>query len=102
MTIRAFNLPPCFVEKDFFEGFPLTVSDNESGIIRRLDKEGRRKHLASGMVGLMKVAKMVVVLAGEGASSSGRVKELESEKATLQAKTHKLRTILEREEMFRE
>ena len=79
------------------------MSDNESDIIRRLDEEGRRKHLASSMVGLMKVAKMVVVLAGEGVSSSGRFKELESEKTTLQAKTQKLRTALERsEEMFRE
>ena len=37
---RAFGLPPCFVEKYFFEGFPLTVSDNEADIIRQLDKEG--------------------------------------------------------------
>ena len=83
--------------------FPLTVSNNESDIIRRLDEEGRRKHLASSMIGMMKVAEMVVVLAGEGASSSGRVKELEPQKTTLQAKTQKLKTTLERsEEMFRE
>ena len=61
----------------------MTVSDNESDIRRRIDKEGRRKHLASSMVGMMKMAKIVVVLAGEGANSSGRAKELESENVTL-------------------
>ena len=40
VTARAFNLPPCFVEKDFFEGFPLTMSDVESDIFKRLDEEG--------------------------------------------------------------
>ena len=88
-TARAFSLPPCFMEKDFFEGFPLIVLDNESDIIRRLDDEGRRKHLASIMAGVMKMAEMVVVLVGEGASSSGRVKELELEHMNLQAKTQK-------------
>ena len=83
---RAFTLPPCFVEKDFFEGFPLIVSDGESEVIRRLDEEGTRQHLASGMVGLMKVAEMVVVLAGEGANSSAMVSKLASEKAALQEK----------------
>ena len=73
----------------------MTVSDNESDIIRRLDEEDKRKHLASSMVRLMKVAEMVVVLAGEGASSSGRIKELELDKVTLQAKTQKLKTALE-------
>ena len=24
---RSFSPPPCFVEKDFFEGYPLTVSN---------------------------------------------------------------------------
>ena len=52
------------MEKDFFEGFPLTVSDNEPDIIRRLDDEGQRKHLASSMVGVMKMREMVVVLTG--------------------------------------
>ena len=33
---QAFNLPPCFVEKDFFEGFPLAVSNDESAIITRM------------------------------------------------------------------
>ena len=47
------------------------------------------------MVGVMKMAEMVVVLAGEGASSSGRVRELESENVTLQAKKQKLKTSLE-------
>ena len=54
----AFGLPPCFVEKDFFEGFPMTVSDNEADIIRRLDKEGQRKHLAASMVGVVKMAEI--------------------------------------------
>ena len=63
---RAFNLPLCFVEKDFFEVFPMAVSDDESSIIRRLDEEGRRKHLASSMVGLMKVTEIVVVITDEG------------------------------------
>ena len=75
-TSRAFSLPPCFVEKDFFEGFPLTVSDNESDMIRRLDDEGRRNHLASRMVRVMKMVEMDMVLASEGASFSGQVKEL--------------------------
>ena len=46
---------------------------------------------------------MVVVLAGEGAGSSGRVKELESEKVTLEVKTRKFKTAFERsQEMFQE
>ena len=53
---RAFSLPPCFVKKDFFKGFPLTVSNNEADIIRRLDKEGRRKHFAASMIGVVKMA----------------------------------------------
>ena len=39
---RAFNLPPCFVDNYFFEGFPLVVSTDESAIIRQLDENGRR------------------------------------------------------------
>ena len=35
----------------------------------------------------MKVVEMALVLAGEGASPSGLVKELKSEKVSLQAKT---------------
>ena len=66
------------MEKEFLEGFPLTVSDNDSDIIRRFDKEGRRKHLAASMVRVVKMAEMVIVLAGEGSDSSDRVKELES------------------------
>ena len=55
------------------------------------------------MVGVMKMAKMVVVIAGEGASSSGRVKILDLENVTLQAKTQKLKTALEQsEEKFHE
>ena len=89
------------MEKDFFEGFPLTVSDNEVDIIRRLNKEGRRKHLAASMVGVVKMADMAVVLAGEGSDSTDRVREMESEKATLAAKSRKLKAALERsEEMF--
>ncbi|CAI8614961.1 unnamed protein product [Vicia faba] len=103
VAARAFSLPPCFVEKDFFEGFPLTVSDNEADIIKRLDKEGLRKHLAASMVGVVKMIEMDVVLAGEGSDSSDRVRELESEKATFAAKSRKLKAALERsEEMFRE
>ena len=100
---RAFGLPPCFVEKDFFEGFPLSVSDNEADIIRRLNKKGRRKHLTASMVGVVKMVEMAVVLAGEGSDSLDRVRELESEKATLVAKSRKLKAALERsEEMFHE
>ena len=77
VAARAFGLPPCFAEKDFFEGFPLTVSDNEADIIKRLDKEGQRKYLAASMVGVVKMVEMVVVLAGEGSYSSYRVRELE-------------------------
>ena len=51
----AFGLPPYFVEKDFFEGFPLSMSDNEVDNIKRLDKEGRRKHLTASMVGGVKM-----------------------------------------------
>ena len=61
---RAFSLSPSFMEKDFFEGFPLTVYDNKDDIIRRLDKEGRRKNLAASMIGVVKMAEMAVVLAG--------------------------------------
>ncbi|CAI8616980.1 unnamed protein product [Vicia faba] len=100
---RAFGLPPCFVEKDFFEGFPFTVSDNEADIIKRLDKEGWRKHLTASMVGVVKMAEMAVVLAREGSDSADRVRELESKKAALAAKSRKLKAALERsEEMFRE
>ena len=77
--------------------------DNEADIIRRLDKEGRRKHLAASMVGVVKMADMKMVLTGEGSDSSDRVRELESEKAALAAKSRKLKADLERsEEMFRE
>ena len=103
VSVPDFGLLPCFVEKDFFEGFPLTVSDNKADIIKRLDKEGRRKHLAASMVGVVKMAEMVVVLAGEGSDSTDRVRELESEKAAFAAKSRKLKVALERsEEMFRE
>ena len=91
VAARGFGLPPCFMEKDFFEGFPLAVSDNEANIIKRLDKEGRRKHLAASMVGVVKMAEMAVVLAGEGSYSMIRVRELESEKAALAAKSRKLK-----------
>ena len=102
-TARAFGLPPCFAEKNFFEGFPLTVPDNEADINKRLDKEGRRKHLAANMVGVVKMAEMVVVLAGEGSDSANRVRELESEKAALAAKSRKVKAALERsKEKFRE
>ena len=101
VAARAFGLPPCFVEKDFFDGFPLTLSDNEADIIKRLDKEGRRKHLSTSMVRVVKMAEMVVVLAGEGSDSMDRVRELESEKVDLTAKSHKLKAALEHsEEMF--
>ena len=65
---RAFTLPPFFVEKDFFGGFPLFVSDGEYVVIRRLDEKGRRQYIVSGIVGLMKVAEMSIILADEGAS----------------------------------
>ncbi|KAL5080186.1 hypothetical protein RYX36_008607 [Vicia faba] len=86
----------------FFEGFPLTVSTDEADTIRRLSKESRRKHLAANMVGMVKMAKMAVVLAEEGAHSD-RVKELEQEKAALVVSSRKLKAALESfEEMFRE
>ena len=91
------------MEKDFFEGFPLSVSNNEADIMKRLDKEGRRKHLTASMVGVVKMVEMVVVLAGEGSDSTDRVRELESEKVALAAKSRKLKATLKRsEEMFRE
>ena len=69
---RAFGLPPCFKEKDFFEGFPLTVSSDEAETIRRLNKESRRKHLAASMVGMVKMAEMAVILAEEIGRASCR------------------------------
>ncbi|CAI8602658.1 unnamed protein product [Vicia faba] len=55
------------------------------------------------MIGVVKMVEMAVVLASEGSDSLDRVKELESEKATLVAKSCKLKAALERsEEMFRE
>ena len=55
------------------------------------------------MVGVVKLAEMAVVLAGEGSDSMERVRELESEKAALADKSRKLKAAFERfEEMFRE
>ena len=79
------------------------MSNDEAETIRRLDKESQRKHLTASMVGMVKMAEMVVVLAEEGSDSSDRVRELESEKAALAANSRKLKAALERsEEMFRE
>ncbi|KAL5058119.1 hypothetical protein RYX36_029723, partial [Vicia faba] len=103
VAARAFGLPPCFKGKDFFEGFPLMLSNDEAETIRRLDKESRRKHLAASMVGMVKMAEMAVILSDEGSDSSDRVRELDSEKAALAASSRKLKAALERsEEMFRE
>ena len=79
------------------------MSNDEAETIRRLDKESRRKHLAASMVGMVKMAEMVVVLVEEWSDSSDRVRELESEKSALVADSRKLKASLERsEEMFRE
>ena len=49
----------------------------------------------------MKVAEIVVFLAGEGATSSAMVRKLESEKLSLYEKAQKLKVSLERgEEKF--
>ena len=71
------------------------MSNEEAETIRRLNKESRRKHLAASMVGMVKMAEMAVVLAEEGSDSSDRVRELESEKASLTASSRKLKAALE-------
>ena len=95
---QSFTLHPLFIEKDFFKGFPLAVSNGECAVIRQLDEEGRRKHQASSMVSLMKVTEMVVSLAGEGANSSTMVRKMESKKVALQEKAQIMKSTLERGE----
>ena len=64
----AYDLPPCWLERSFFESATLHLPRAESLLLEGMNRPEKRVTLAQDAGGLMRILEMVVVYT-EGSSS---------------------------------